>query len=294
MLYKYSLLIFILINILLIDYIPVIKYLFNNKKNNFKNILIIGGSSGLGLALAINLQVRGFNITIASRHKEILILLCNIHKFNYIILDICNKLNFELKYDYIICTVGSATTGMFNNLKLKDYKKDIKLNYLGPINLLNIIKNNNKFNKPINILFISSTSTCIPIPGFIAYSPSKAALEEFIQISYLELKNINIFIKIFYSNTIKTKGFKIENINKPLLTKYIESFNKSNWSPDDRAESLINNINSKLSFSDKFTYLLKISKGVDSFIDLLFVFFGGIIRLISLNFIKRQFNRFNK
>ncbi|KAF7701695.1 3-ketodihydrosphingosine reductase [Cucumispora dikerogammari] len=287
MLYKYLTLLFLLLTYSIFEYIPILKNSRVHKPpDTANNILIIGGTSGLGLALAINLQSKGYRITIAARNKQNLISIAKIHNFKHLTIDICKDLTVSLCYDYIICTAGLAITGLFKDLTLEDFKRSTEINYFGPINLINAIKHQNFISK-ITIMFISSTSTLIPIPGYITYSPSKIALEYFVKIANLELKSKNIFLKIFYSNTINTEGFKRENINKPEITKRIESFDSSNTSPDVKAEVIFKNLHKDVSFSDLFTYLVKVGVGCDGFCDLYVLWVGGIVRLVVLLFIKR-------
>lgn len=276
----------------------VIKILFQSNKyynednQKTKNILVIGGTSGLGLAIALNLQSHKHNITIAARNLENLEEISSIHNFNYIVLDICRDIKINLDYDIIFCCAGRASTGFLEKVSMKDFEKDMKINFFGPVNLIKSILRQKNTGKNLSVFFISSTSTCLPIPGFIAYSPSKIALEEFLKITNIEMKFKKIFVHIFYSNTIKTKGFEKENINKPKITKFFENLSQSNWSPDLRAKKIIRNYKKILSFSDTLTYLLKISRGVENKIDLIFVFFGGIVQLVCLNGILFFMNKF--
>lgn len=249
--------------------ITLILYLSRRKNKNIdykdKKILILGGSSGLGLSLARLFKDKGANVTIAARNPT---------KFQNEFLtesiNICDLDSFPNRtsiYDFIFCCAGMSKPGYFKNLKPSDYENMMKLNYLGTINTLYHHYKNNK--RPFSFIMISSTVSFFTFPGYSAYSPSKAALKNFYDSVFYEIKNENIDLYIYHVTSMKTPGFENENKIKPEVTKQIEGDN--GLSPEYAARMLVNGMNYQNEIcSDFFTRIFKVRLDVDCVTDYLY------------------------
>lgn len=213
----------------------ILKFSFQNRKICFKNanILIIGGTSGLGEHLAQLLKSLQANVTISARRSNE-----NMKNFNFLQLDVTDLATFtesNTNYDYIFCCAGSAIPGYFYNTELCFYKKQMELNYFGTINVLSYYYKNNK--KPFSFIMIASTVAYFTFPGYSAYAPTKAALKSFFDSAYLELRKNNVFLYIYYLGATQTPGFETEKSTKPDFTKSIEG--KYGMNPKTKAEILL-------------------------------------------------------
>ncbi|KAG0439697.1 3-ketodihydrosphingosine reductase tsc10 [Dictyocoela muelleri] len=125
-----------------------------------QKILIIGGTKGLGLSLAIQLKESGADVTITGRSKYELKKLKRIFGFKIKIFDVTkfrnirdnvknNKIKSKISsiekfnntlgnddYDLIFYCVGYCRAGYFKDLSIDDYKNQMEVNYLGAIKCL--------------------------------------------------------------------------------------------------------------------------------------------------------------
>ena len=120
-----------------------------------KNILVSGGSSGIGFALAKKLSRLGASITILARRKELLetaikeIKDCATfpeQKFNYISADVSDfkdlKSAFEndhIDYDFLFTAAGNCYPGEFINTDVETFEETINTDYLGTVYLTKLI-----------------------------------------------------------------------------------------------------------------------------------------------------------
>lgn len=260
----------------------IYKY-FSKKIRNFKDkkILIIGGSSGLGLSLGLQLSELGSNVTITGRNKK---KLENIRKYsflNVLYFDSDEKnINFnkifgnekddeskrtydknakvEENYDIIYYCAGTCIPGYFNDLNIDTYVSQINTNLIGALKSLKYFKNHNK--KPFEFILIGSTLSVTSIPGYSAYKISKSGLKALFDSLYLELKKHNIKLKIFLACNILTPGFINENKIKPKFTKRIDNLGFV-VNVDEMAKKIIKD-NLDVGVSDFFTEMMLIGNEI--------------------------------
>lgn len=74
-----------------------------------------------------------------------------------------------------------------------------------------------------HIIFTGSILAFHPLPGYISYSPAKAALRSLADGLRSECLLYDISVSICFPATIYSPGFEIENQSKPELTKILEA-----------------------------------------------------------------------
>lgn len=144
-----------------------------------KNILIVGGTSGLGLELAILYAAAGHNVFITGRKdpkKENL-------KFVYFSMDSqIEKLNDQInellgkieKINTLIYTAGYYQEGCIDKLKDDEILEMINVGLTAPALLVKRLKNNPE--KPLKIMIITSSSQYTPREKEPIYTAVKAGL----------------------------------------------------------------------------------------------------------------------
>jgi len=205
-----------------------------------KNVLITGGSSGIGLALAQKLSSLGANIRIIARREDQLydaiekIKSCNIkseQNFGYISADLTDldkvknavaKLYEERFFpDMLINSAGVAHPGEFIDLDSKIIKWMMDVNYFGSIYITKEILPKMIDNRSGTIVNISSISGFIGVYGYTAYSGSKYAIRGFTDVLRSELKPYGIHVAIVFPPDTDTPQLEYENKFKPNITKKI-------------------------------------------------------------------------
>lgn len=249
-----------------------INYIFakREKKDKIynKNILIIGGSSGLGYALADVLTRRSNYVTATSRDIKFIKTNNECGKIKFIYCDVFDSATFEIKktnYDMIFYCTGLSIPGKISSTPYNDYKICAETNYLGMIKILKHYININK--KPLDFVLIGSTLATFPLQGYSTYSPTKTALLSFFFSSYDELKKMKVYLHFFSPSNMNTRGFEIENTTKLNFTKAIEKLHPV-YNPEICANYFLNKFqNRKIIVMDWFTYFYLIRYNCENFLD---------------------------
>ena len=196
-----------------------------------KVVVITGGSSGAGEALAYRFSSEGFNVVIGGTNLERLKKVqSNIQssgsKCEYIVHDV--SLEREVKkmidhtiksygrLDVLICNAGISYRSVFENANLDVFEKLFRINFFGSIysvkySIPHLAKTNG------SIIAMSSLNGFIATPTRSAYVSSKHAMQGFFDSIRLELMKKNIHVMVaspgyfesnFRKNTLKSDGNK--------------------------------------------------------------------------------------
>jgi 3-dehydrosphinganine reductase len=246
----------------------VIKPEKKDKRIKGKNILIIGGSSGLGFSFVKILTNQGNLVTGTSRDAEYVQQKNEEGSYRFMVLDVCDESTFERReteYDYIFYCTGLSRPGQYENRTTDDFIISINTNYLGMIKVLKHYSIVNK--KPFDFIMIGSTLALFPMVGYSTYSPTKSAMLSFFYSTYDEFKKRDIKLHLFNPSNMQTRGFQRENKLKDQYNIQLESiFNI--YSPEDCAKHFLEHINSrKVIVMDFFTYLCQIRYECEKIID---------------------------
>ena len=141
-----------------------------------KNILIVGGSSGIGLALAEILSPLN-SLYIASRSKEKLTNL----KVTHIPYDATTQ-NLEVSLlpdtiDGFVYCPGSINLRPFKGLTSEAFEKDFQINVLGAINSLKSVLSNLSNSGNGSVVFFSTVAVQTGMPFHSSVASSKGAIE---------------------------------------------------------------------------------------------------------------------
>lgn len=201
---------------------------------NKKNIIITGGSSGIGLALVKELFNLGANIWIIARDEEkILAVIRQINdetqRINYFLADVQNfsqikNLANELSQKNIninglINSAGVTHPEEFESIQMDKFRWLMDVNYFGTVNCTMAflpLMPSGSF-----IVNISSMAGVIGVYGYSAYGASKFAVRGFSDVLRSELKPKNIHVSIVFPPDTDTPQLDYENKFKPEITKII-------------------------------------------------------------------------
>lgn len=202
-----------------------------------KNVLISGGSSGIGLALSKELAALGANITILARRKKLLeSALSEIKKsalspdqqFKWFSADVSNFDGLKrvlsadkTSYDILINSAGIAYPGKFVDMDPAIFKNVIDINYLGTVYLTKLILPKMIEKNSGYIVNISSLAALIGIYGYTAYAPSKYAIRGFSRCLRSEVKPHGIDVSVVLPPDTDTPQLSFEHSIIPEITKKI-------------------------------------------------------------------------
>ncbi|CAH8457768.1 unnamed protein product [Schistosoma mattheei] len=225
------------------------------------NVLITGGSSGIGLSLAKLFYGAGANVTIVARDLKKLesareIIKCGKDRNNNVFIlsvdltseysvlnEIFSKHVATLgSVDILVNCAGYAVARKFLDTPTDDIQGMLHLNYLSAVHVTRILLPymlDQKFHQTHErrIAFICSLASQVGVYGYAAYTGSKYALRGFAETLEMELGHKGPFVTIAFPPDTDTPGYIRENVGKPVVTKAI-SATAGLASPDDVAKSV--------------------------------------------------------
>ncbi len=250
-----------------------------------KVVVITGGSSGAGEALAYKFSSEGFNVVIGGTNLQRLKKVhSNIQSFGskceYIVHDISSEKDVIKmvdktiksfgRLDVLICNAGISYRSVFENANLDVFEKLFRINFFGSIYSV-------KHSIPYltktkgSIIAISSLNGFIATPTRSAYVSSKHAMQGFFDSIRLELMKKNIHVMV------ASPGYFESNFRKNTLK---SDGNKEGSTSRDEKGMMSTKV-----LADKIYYGYKIKKR-----DLIFTFRGKLAHLIK-NFFPKILDR---
>jgi short-subunit dehydrogenase len=223
-----------------------------------KTVWIIGGSQGIGLAVAKALDAQGAHLIISARADDNL---KNLSKefmgtHQYYALDVTDYKSIDAVVKKIkTLDILLFTAGIYKNMNLENFdlafaQKLLEVNLGGMINtyaaLLPLLKKQRKG----LLAFISSVAGYRGLPNSGTYGASKAGMTNFAETVYPELKKINVDIKIISPGFVKTRLTDNNPFPMPALL-----------TTEQAAEYIVEGLQTskfEIHFPKRFTYFLKL------------------------------------
>ena len=155
-----------------------------------KNIAIIGGTSGLGLALANNLLVN-YNcakILVTGRHKPRIGI--EDPRFEYKQSDLTSEQDWRFLYsfDVVIYCAGLGRVDHFDEFSTNEIMSNVYVNAVSPLLLLNSLSQKLKSDQEFRIGVVTSIASQLVSPLFSVYSATKSCISRYIQSVNIELE----------------------------------------------------------------------------------------------------------
>ena len=143
-----------------------------------KNIVLIGGSYGIGLAIAKELQAEN-NVFVASRTNEGLTNLNVTHIPFDVITDTLDTTKLPEIIDGLVYCPGSINLRPFRALKIEAFENDLQINFIGAVKVIQVLLPNLTASKQSSIVLFSSVAASMGMPFHTSISAAKGAIEGF-------------------------------------------------------------------------------------------------------------------
>ena len=147
-------------------------------QNKMKNILLIGGSYGIGFALAKTLQNTN-NVYIASRSNEGLSGLNVTHIPFDASTDTLDTSNLPEVIDGLVYLPGSINLRPFKGLKIEAFENDLQINFISLVKVIQTVLPNLTASNQSSIVLFSSVAASMGMPFHTSVAASKGAIEGF-------------------------------------------------------------------------------------------------------------------
>lgn len=143
-----------------------------------KNILLIGGSYGIGLAIAKELQFEN-NVYIASRSNENLADVKATHIAFDATTDTIDTSQLPAVIDGLVYCPGSINLRPFKGLKPEAFETDLQINFLSLVKVIQSVLPNLLASEQASIVAFSSVAATMGMPFHTSVAASKGAIEGF-------------------------------------------------------------------------------------------------------------------
>ncbi len=143
-----------------------------------KNILLIGGSTGIGHQIAENLSEE-HSVFMASRHSEN-VDTDKIKHFTFDVLsDDISDLDLPDKIDGLVYCPGSIDLKPFKMIKPESFEKEMNLNFFGLVRVVHGLLEKLKSSDQASLVFFSTVAVKIGMPFHTNVAAAKGAIEGF-------------------------------------------------------------------------------------------------------------------
>ena len=206
-----------------------------------KQVYLVGGSSGIGLAMAKQLVYAGANLVLFSRNEALLqnvkrtlmaVKICENQTVDYRVLDIADHKAVDCimaesvevfgEPDVLINCAGRALPDHVENIQYSQFEETFRINLFGIRNTVHALLPHMKKRGGL-IINTASLAGLIGVFGYSDYCASKFAIIGYSEALRSELKKYNIRVSVLCPPDTDTPGFHNENKSKPAETHAISA-----------------------------------------------------------------------
>lgn len=226
----------------------------------YKQALITGGSSGIGLAVARALAKEGTNICLLARDESKLasakeelskITLRDDQSIDTISCDISDYVTLSNSLeewtaaagipDLVVNSAGVAYPGYFQELDVDIFHWLMDINYFGTLHVLKIMIPKMIARSSGTVVNIASQAGFVGVFGYTGYGASKYAVRGLSDALRAEMNPLDIQVSIVFPPDTQTPQLDFETPLKPPETKAIAGNSKA-LSPEQVADSILKGI----------------------------------------------------
>lgn len=226
-----------------------------------QHVLITGGSSGIGLALALQLASEGAKLSLLARDPRkleaaknvflekvpganVALIPCDVTKQADVgdSFGAAEKANGPI--DILITSAGIARPGYFGELPIEVHERTMAVNYFGTLYCVKAVTPGMVGRGRGSIVMISSGAGLVGLFGYTAYSPSKFAVRGLAESLRGELAGTGVAVTLVYPPDTDTPQLADENLTKPLETKAITA-EGGLWTADDVAKATLDGVRAR-------------------------------------------------
>lgn len=191
-------------------------------------VLVTGGTSGIGRAVAEALAAKGCTVLATSRNPDRISTADRIPGVSYLPLDLADpdgpdRLAAELEerglldgIDVLINNAGERQSGPFEELPADAVERLFRTNVFGPVRLSQLVLPGMRARRAGRIIMVGSMLASFPLAHRSSYSAAKAALRAFATAARQELSPFGVWVSTVEPGSIAT-GIGLRR------TKYLEA-----------------------------------------------------------------------
>ena len=205
-----------------------------------RRVLITGGSSGIGLALARQSAREGAHVMLVARNPERLeaarqqVVSTAIHPEQRVMavsMDVTSEALAEQlpvavsafgELDLVICCAGVAVAKPFEAHSRSDFQDNFDANVWGTANVIQAVLPSLRRSGGGQVALVGSLGGLLPVWGYSAYSTSKAAVTALSEVLRFELGPEGITVSLIAPPEVDTPMIAAESETVPPQTRFIK------------------------------------------------------------------------
>ena len=213
-----------------------------------KHVVITGGSSGIGLALARRLAGRGARLSLIARDEAkpaaarqsvaagspgaaVSIASADVSREADLLAAILAVEKANGPVDILITSAGVARPGYFEEVPVAEFERSMAVNYFGTLYALKAVVPGMRSRGHGSVVLISSGAGLVGLFGYTPYAPAKFAVRGLAEALRAELKPAGVLVTLVYPPDTDTPQLAEENLTKPIETKALTA-EAGLWSAD--------------------------------------------------------------
>ena len=142
-----------------------------------RNILSIGGNSGVGLELVKHLSSRGDSVHVASRSDSEVSAIPQVRFQEYDVTRKDARLNLPDSLDGMVYCPGTINLKPFGRITDEDFQNELEVNYLGAVRAIRLAYDSLKNAEKASIVLFSTVAVQTGLPYHASISGAKGAVE---------------------------------------------------------------------------------------------------------------------
>ena len=159
-----------------------------------KKAIVLGGSNGIGLAIALKLIEQEYNVIIIDKckpekeyleNKQIVYKKCDLRNYDS---EMFENLAKDKEIELLMITAGYGRIAKFADMNISEIKNQLQVNTISIIEIIKIFYNRILSKDKFYTGIMASIAGRISSPLFSTYSASKGALVKFIEAVNIELE----------------------------------------------------------------------------------------------------------
>jgi len=217
-----------------------------------QHVFITGGSSGIGLSLAIQCAAAGARLSLLGRDPAKLSAAAaavraqtpstpktvtqpaDVAEESSLLAALHSAEAVHGPIDILITSAGVARPGYFEEIPVSVFERTMAVNYFGTLYAIKAVVPGMRTRGRGAVVLISSGAGLVGLFGYTPYAPSKFALRGLAESLRAELKPAGITVTIVYPPDTDTPQLVEENLTKPPETKALTA-GGGLWTADDVA-----------------------------------------------------------
>jgi NADP-dependent 3-hydroxy acid dehydrogenase YdfG len=227
---------------------------------NGQRVWLVGASSGIGAALATQLQQRGAKVAVSARRADALTKLVTSEQTLVLPLDVTDLAQCRASFaqilqawsgvDLVIWLAGNYKPMQAQSFAVGDAVDLLKVNYEAVLNGLDSIVPQLIKQRHGHLALVSSVAGYGGLPKALAYGPTKAAMINLTEILYLDLHPKGIGVHLISPGFVETPLTAQNDFHMPALI-----------TPDQAANAILAGLEAgrfEIAFPKRFTNWLRV------------------------------------